>query len=81
LERYGGLFATRGRDNAAVAQRYLQGLTQASTCTFEGMADVVENGCAQQFQHFISHSPWRHEPVVAQIWMPTGFSAAKQTVA
>jgi SRSO17 transposase len=69
LERYGGLFATRGRDNAAVAQRYLQGLTQASTCTFEGMADVVENGCAQQFQHFISHSPWRHEPVVAQIGM------------
>jgi hypothetical protein len=31
------------------------------------MADVVEGGCAQQFQHFISNSPWRHEPVVAQI--------------
>jgi hypothetical protein len=28
---------------------------------------VVEQGCAQQFQHFISNSPWRHEPVVAQI--------------
>src|SRR5271166_220259 len=31
------------------------------------MAAVVEHGCAQQFQHFISNSPWRHEPVVAQI--------------
>jgi SRSO17 transposase len=61
------LFATRGRDNAAVAQRYLQGLTQASSCTFAAMADVVEDGCAQQFQHFISNSPWQHELVVAQI--------------
>jgi SRSO17 transposase len=31
------------------------------------MAAVVENGCAQRFQHFISQSPWDHEPVVAQI--------------
>ena len=31
------------------------------------MAAVVEGGCAQQFQHFISKSPWDHEPVVAQI--------------
>ena len=31
------------------------------------MASVVEGGCAQQFQHFISNSPWDHEPVVAQI--------------
>ena len=50
-----------------MAQRYLQGLTQAPSCTFEAMADVVEDGCAQQFQHFISNSPWQHELVVAQI--------------
>lgn len=31
------------------------------------MATVVDAGCAQQFQHFISNSPWDHEPVVAQI--------------
>jgi SRSO17 transposase len=31
------------------------------------MAAVVEDGCAQQFQHFISHAPWRHEPVIEQI--------------
>jgi hypothetical protein len=29
--------------------------------------DRVDAGCAQQFQHFISHSPWDHEAVVAQI--------------
>jgi SRSO17 transposase len=67
VERYGRFFATRTRDSSAVAQRYLQGLTQAPTCTFETMAAVVDDGCAQQFQHFISNSPWQHEPVVAQI--------------
>ena len=50
-----------------MARRYLCGLAQAEDCTFESMAAVVEGGCAQQFQHFISHSPWDHEPVVAQI--------------
>jgi SRSO17 transposase len=31
------------------------------------MATVVDASCAQQFQHFISNSPWDHEVVVAQI--------------
>src|SRR3954463_5361380 len=65
--RYGGFFRTRTRDNAAVAERYLQGLAQAEEATFAAMATVVEQGCEQQFQHFISNSPWRHEPVVEQI--------------
>ncbi len=67
LDRYGPFFRTRGRDNSAVAYRYLRGLAQAEECTFESMASVVEGGCAQQFQHFISNSPWEHEPVLAQI--------------
>jgi hypothetical protein len=67
IGRYGGFFRTRTRDNAAVAERYLQGLAQAEEATFATMATVVEQGCEQQFQHFISNSPWRHEPVVEQI--------------
>jgi SRSO17 transposase len=67
LDRHGHFFCTRGRDNTAVAHRYLRGLAQAEDCTFESMAAVVEGGCAQQFQHFISNSPWDHEPVLAQI--------------
>jgi SRSO17 transposase len=67
ISRYGGFFRTRTRDSAAVAARYLSGLAQAEECTFTSMAAVVEGGCAQQFQHFISNSPWQHEPVVAQI--------------
>lgn len=67
VDRYGSLFRTRGHDNAGVAQRYLQGLSQAAAATFAVMAAVVEDGCEQQFQHFISNSPWRHEPVVEQI--------------
>jgi SRSO17 transposase len=66
-DRYGGFFQTRSRDNAAVAGRYLSGLAQARDCTFAAMAAVVDLGCAQQFQHFISNSPWQHDAVVAQI--------------
>jgi SRSO17 transposase len=60
VDRYGPFFRTRGRDNAAVAGRYLNGLAQAAEATFASMAAVVEQGCAQQFQHFISNSPWRN---------------------
>jgi SRSO17 transposase len=67
IDRYRRFFRTKTRDCAAVAGRYLRGLAQAEDCTFAGMATVVDEGCAQQFQHFISNSPWDHEPVVAQI--------------
>ena len=45
IGRYGGFFRTRTRDNAAVAERYLQGLAQAEEATFAAMATVVEQGC------------------------------------
>ena len=67
IGRYGALFRTGTRDNAAVAKRYLHGLALAEKCKFQAMGEVVEGGCAQQFQHFISNSPWQHAPVVAQI--------------
>ena len=28
---------------------------------------MPQGGCARQFQHFISNSPWKHEPVIAEI--------------
>ena len=67
IDRYGPFFRSRGHDNGSVAKRYLHGLAQAATATFAAMAAVVEDGCAQPFQHFISNAPWRHEPVIAQI--------------
>jgi hypothetical protein len=67
IDRYGTLFRTRAHDHAGVVQRYLQGLAQAATATFTETAFVVEDGCEQQFQHFISNSPWRHAPVVEQV--------------
>jgi SRSO17 transposase len=66
-DRDSRFFRTKTRDSAVVAGRHLQGLTQAEDCTFAEMADVLENGCAQQFQHFITNPPWQHEPVVAHI--------------
>jgi SRSO17 transposase len=67
IDRYCRFFRTKTRDSAAVAGRYLRGLAQAADCTFAAMASVVDASCAQQFQHFISNSPWDHEPVLAQI--------------
>jgi SRSO17 transposase len=67
ISRYSRFFRTRTRDSAAVAAGYLSGLAQAEVCQFVSMATVVEAGCAQQLQHFISNSPWDHEPVIAQI--------------
>lgn len=67
ISRYSRFFRTRTRDSAAVAGRYLRGLTQAEDCTFASMATVVDESCAQQFQHFISNSPWDHQPVLAQV--------------
>jgi SRSO17 transposase len=65
--RYGRFFRSKTRDSAAVAERYLRGLAQAEDCTCAAMASVVDDSCAQQFQHFISNSPWDHKPVLAQI--------------
>ena len=81
IDRYGRLFATRGRDNAAVAHRYLQGLTQAARGTFARMADVVEEGCAQQF-----HSSATRRGATSRWWrrslrMPTRSSAGRTTAA
>lgn len=67
VDRQSCFFRTTTRDNKEVARQYLHGLAQAEDCTFESMADVVEAGCPQQFQHFISNSPWDHAPVIAQI--------------
>ncbi len=67
ISRYGGFFRTKTRDCSAVAGRYLRGLAQAAECTFAAMATVVDASCAQQFQHFISNSPWDPKAVVAQI--------------
>src|SRR5664279_4533970 len=67
IDRYCHFFRTRTRASAAVAGRYLRGLAQAADCTFAAMANVVDESCAQQFQHFISNSPWDHEPVLAQL--------------
>jgi SRSO17 transposase len=72
IDRYGSYFRTRTRDSAAVAGRYLRGLTQAEDCTFAEMATVVDASCAQQFQHFISNSPWDHKPIVARIGQDAG---------
>jgi hypothetical protein len=67
ISRCGRFFRSKTRDSAAVAGRYLRGLAQAQDWTFAAMASVVDDSCAQQFQHCISNSPWDNKPVLAQI--------------
>jgi SRSO17 transposase len=50
-----------------MAKNYLRGVVQATKCTYEGMASVVEGVNAQQFQHFGSESPWKDEPIIEKI--------------
>ena len=48
-------------------QHYVQGLIQAVDSTMSGISQVVENADEQRIQHFISNSPWDHEPLVEHI--------------
>jgi hypothetical protein len=66
IDRYGRFFRTKTRDCAGVAGRYLRGLAQAEDCTFAATATVVDASCAQQFQHFISNSPWDRRKQLCQ---------------
>jgi SRSO17 transposase len=48
-------------------RHYVQGLIQAVDSTMSGISQVVEDADEQRIQHFISNSPWDHEPLVEHI--------------
>src|SRR6266704_3498969 len=58
VERIAGAFG-------AFAERYRRFF--ATRARDNSAAAVVAAACPQRFQHFISNSPWDHEPVLAQL--------------
>jgi SRSO17 transposase len=62
-------FHTQTRAVFPTAQAYLQGLVQAGKRkrNMERMAEVVPDTDEQQFQHFLSNSPWEEAPVIAEV--------------
>jgi SRSO17 transposase len=48
-------------------QILLTGLAQAVRKNIERMTEVVVDSEYQSLQHFISHSPWEHSPVMDQV--------------
>jgi SRSO17 transposase len=66
-ERYSRFFVTQTRSVATQALHYLTGLAQAVRKNIERMTEVVVDSEYQSLQHFISHSPWRHRPVMDQV--------------
>lgn len=65
--RYERLFTTMTRSVVKQSLHYLSGLVQAVRKNIERMIEVVPGSEYQKLQHFISHSPWDHAPVIEQV--------------
>lgn len=66
-ERYKKFFVTRTRSVVEQSLYYLSGLVLAVRKNIERMVEVVPDTGYQNLQHFTSHSPWAHRPVIDQV--------------
>lgn len=66
-ERYKKFFVTKTRSVVEQSLHYLSGLVQAVRKNVERMTEVVPDTEYQALQHFTSHSPWDHRPVMDQV--------------
>lgn len=55
------------RENKEKAQQYLEGLFHEGKHNIERMNERIEKSNYQQLHHFISVSPWEHEPVIEAV--------------
>jgi len=65
--RYKKFFVTKTRSVVEQSLHYLSGLVQAVRKNVERMTEVVPDTEYQSLQHFTSHSPWDHRPVMDQV--------------
>ncbi len=65
--RFRDCFVTRTRSVIEQSKKYLLGLIQCEKRNMERMAEVVPNSDDQEYQHFMSHSPWSYRAVLDQI--------------
>jgi len=57
----------------AQSLQYLSGLLQAARKNVERMTEVVPETEYQSLQHFTTHSPWEHRPVMDQVALDADF--------
>jgi len=67
MSRYGSLFQVYQHQNKEKAQQYLEGLFHEGKHNIERMNERIEKSNYQQLHHFISVSPWDHEPVIRAV--------------
>ena len=67
MNRYGSLFKVYQRQNTEKAQQYLKGLFHEGKHNIERMNERIEGSDYQQLHHFISVSPWDHQPVIKAV--------------
>jgi len=66
-DSYKQFIVTKTRSVVAQARHYLSGLMQATHKNVKRMTEVVPETEYQSLQHFTSHSPWDHRPVMDQV--------------
>lgn len=66
-ERYSKYFFTKTRSVVEQSKGYLNGLMLAAKKNVERMIEVVPDSNYQSLHHFISESPWDHQPVMDQV--------------
>ena len=66
-ERFATHFRRGTRSVASQAQKYLQGLMQASRKNMERMEEVVPDCDYQSLHHFVSESEWEARAVLDQV--------------
>ena len=67
MNRYGSLFQVYQHQNKEKAQYYVEGLFHEGKHNIERMNERIEKSNYQQLHHFISVSPWDHQPVIQAV--------------
>lgn len=65
ITRYDNFFKVYRRDNSKKARQYLEGLFHECKHNIERMNERISDSEYQQLHHFISVSPWDHQPLIA----------------
>jgi SRSO17 transposase len=66
-ERFSKYFVTRTKSLNNQSLHYLSGLMQAIKKNIERMTEVVPDADYQSVHHFVSQSPWEHQPALDQV--------------
>jgi len=65
--QYHNFFIVNTKSVVKQSQHYLFGLLQSNKANIERMEEFVLDSDYESMQHFISDSPWEHQPVLNQI--------------